>query len=65
MFSLKATKKWPDLTWITIDDILSKEKAKVTKAGSVTPITRNIGDIAFLQYTSGIYETRISLLCPI
>jgi acyl-CoA synthetase (AMP-forming)/AMP-acid ligase II len=46
---------WPDMTWISVDDIVSREKIKAgkMKIGSSTGFTRNLGDIAFLQYTSG------------
>lgn len=53
MFSSEGT-KWPDLTWIVVDDTLKKgkhasaSKLNATSLPSITPDT-----IAFLQYTSG------------
>jgi acyl-CoA synthetase (AMP-forming)/AMP-acid ligase II len=47
--------KWPELRWITVDDVLSrgKEKAASGDSGPTLPPPPRHDDIAFLQYTSG------------
>lgn len=46
----RDSKKWPDIRWISVDDILSREKKSTTVIPQVVIQT---SDIAFLQYTSG------------
>ena len=52
MFSTKGEKSWPDIRWIAVDDVLSKER-KTLKVNTVAPVLRPTSEIAFLQYTSG------------
>jgi acyl-CoA synthetase (AMP-forming)/AMP-acid ligase II len=53
IFSRSST-TWPDMTWISVDDIIAKEKSNVSKSRtSPTAPIRRLGEIAFLQYTSG------------
>ncbi|RYY86427.1 hypothetical protein EON63_05795 [archaeon] len=42
--------KWPDLRWITVDDILKKGKKQKTSKVLANPLQDHV---AFLQYTSG------------
>jgi acyl-CoA synthetase (AMP-forming)/AMP-acid ligase II len=43
---------WPELKWITVDDVLSRGKASTIASNQSLP-TVSEADIAFLQYTSG------------
>ena len=47
--------KWPELRWITVDDVLArgKEKASTPGPGPPLPSAPMSDEIAFLQYTSG------------
>ena len=47
--------KWPELRWISVDDVLArgKEKASTPGAGPPLPSPPMRDEIAFLQYTSG------------
>jgi acyl-CoA synthetase (AMP-forming)/AMP-acid ligase II len=53
MFSMEST-PWPELKWITVDDVLKKGKglSKAKKSAVALP-TITLDTIAFLQYTSG------------
>jgi acyl-CoA synthetase (AMP-forming)/AMP-acid ligase II len=53
MFSSEGA-KWPELNWVTVDDILKKGKgAPAGKASGATLPAITLDTIAFLQYTSG------------
>eukprot|EP00602_Paraphysomonas_sp_CaronLab_P007959 CAMPEP_0185034110 /NCGR_PEP_ID=MMETSP1103-20130426/23687_1 /TAXON_ID=36769 /ORGANISM="Paraphysomonas bandaiensis, Strain Caron Lab Isolate" /LENGTH=811 /DNA_ID=CAMNT_0027570633 /DNA_START=15 /DNA_END=2450 /DNA_ORIENTATION=+ len=51
IFSSKGEYTWPDLKWITIDNVISKAK-QATSHPAVSHVVRG-DDTAFLQYTSG------------
>jgi acyl-CoA synthetase (AMP-forming)/AMP-acid ligase II len=47
---------WPSLTWIVVDDVLSRGKSKAGSAATTTPAlpkAPSAEEVAFLQYTSG------------
>jgi acyl-CoA synthetase (AMP-forming)/AMP-acid ligase II len=53
IFTMEST-PWPELKWITVDDVLKKGKSlsKAKKPAVALP-TITLDTIAFLQYTSG------------
>jgi acyl-CoA synthetase (AMP-forming)/AMP-acid ligase II len=55
VFSANKIGSWPDLQWVSVDDILASGKNKVNKNGAIPmlPPPPIHSDIAFLQYTSG------------
>ena len=50
-----ADTKWPDLRWVTVDDVITKCKNSYVKGSSEFPmiVDNKKNEVAFLQYTSG------------
>lgn len=53
-FFVKQQRSWPELNWIDVDEVILRAKGKAGSGeGPKLPPAPGLGDVAFLQYTSG------------